>query len=113
MFGGIVGDTVFRLAGSIDVEQGRPAAVQALDIAFQQMGNVGDRTLHHIGVAVGHANQSDFLADLRLALPDLAEARHVRDLAGESRGAGLAAGIGIDLGIQYQHLDGHLRHQRP
>ena len=62
---------------------------------------------------MGHANQSDFLADLCLALPDLAKARHVRDLAGESRGAGLAAGVGIDLGIQYQHLDRHFRHQRP
>ena len=52
-----------------------------------------------------HSDQAHLLADLCLALPGLAIRRHVGDLADETRGAGLAAGVRIHLGIEHQHLD--------
>ena len=44
-------------------------------------------------------DQADLLADLLLALLRLAVLRHVGHLADEAGGAGLAAGVGVDLGV--------------
>ena len=113
VFGVVVGDAMLRLADGVNVEQGRAAAVEAVDVALQQVAQVGDAALENEAGAVGHADEAHLLADLGLALPGLAVGRHVRHLADEAGGAGLAAGVGIDLGIQDQDLDRHAGHQRP
>ena len=111
-FGGIVAHAVFRLAHRVDVEQCRAAGVEAVDVTFQQMGDIGDGALQHIGGAVRHADEAHLLSDLLLALHRLAVGRHVGHLANVAGGAGLAAGVGVDLGVEHQHLDRHAGGQR-
>ena len=113
VLGVVVGDAMLRLADGVDVEQGRAAAVEAVDVALQQVTHVGHAALEYEAGAVGHADEAHLLADLGLALPGLAVGRHVRHLADEARGAGLAAGVGIDLGVEDQDLDRHAGHQGP
>ena len=60
-----------------------------------------------------HTNQAKLLTNLRFTFPDFAEPGHIRHLPGKTRRAGLSAGIGVNLGIQYQYLDRHFRHQYP
>ena len=103
---------MFRRADGIDVEQRRAAAVEAVDIAFDQMRRAGNGALRDEGGAVRHADQTDFLADFLLAMITLAVRRHVGDLADEAGCARLTAGIGIDLGIDHQNLHRHAGHQR-
>ena len=101
----VVADAVLRLARAVEVEQRRPPRLEAADEAFDHVAGVGDRSLHDVGGAVRHADQADLLARLLFALLHLAVLGHVGDLPDEARGAGLAAGVRVDLGVDHQHLD--------
>ncbi len=103
---------MFRRADGIDVEQRRPTRIEAVDIAFDEVVGVGDGAGHHVGGAMRHADQADLLARLLLAALGHTERCHVGHLADEARGARLAAGVGIHLRVDHQHLDRHAGHER-
>ena len=108
----IIGNAVLGLAGGVAVEYGRHPAVQALDEALDHVAGLADGALQHIAGAVSDGQQAHLLAQLLLAPGRCAEARHVGYLAEIARSAGLTAGIGIDLGIEHQHLDRFARHHQ-
>ena len=60
----------------------------------------------HVDVRVERREQAELLARLVLAVVGRAEAREVGVLAGEAGRGGLAAGVGVDPGVEHEHLDG-------
>ena len=101
----VIPNAVFRLTRRVQVEHRRPSGHQALHEAFDHVVGMSDRRLQEVGRAMCHRDQAHLLAGLFLALDRLAELRHVGNLAEEARGAGLAAGVGIHLRVDDEHLD--------
>ncbi len=62
----VVADAVLDLARAVDVEEGGPPRVHPFDKALEQVRDIACRALHHVGVAVGHRDERDFLADFLL-----------------------------------------------
>ena len=104
---------MLRLTSTVEVEECGPAGLQTLDEAFNHVIWVGDGALHHVRGAVRHGDEADLLARLLLALDGLSVLRHVRHLADETRRTGLPTGVGVDLSVHHQDLDGHARRHDP
>ena len=96
---------MLRLTNRVDAEQCRTTCVYAVDVTFDQVSVIGNVSLKNEGSAVSRTNQPDFLADFGLALPGFTVGSHVGNLTDVTGGAGLAACVGINLGVEYENLE--------
>ena len=101
----VVGEAVFHRAGGVDVDEHRAPLVQPLEHAGDQVtrGRLGG--LVHVDPTVRDGEEGQLLPHLGLPVLRLPEARHIGHLAGEAGGAGLPAGVGVDLGVEHHHPD--------
>ena len=86
-------------AGRVGDDQGRAVIGLGLGHGLEHLGGIAHGDLRHVDVAVGHGHHAQVLL-----LGPLAGGRELRD--GGVRGGlgGLSAGVGVDLGVEDQHV---------
>src|SRR6185436_20813348 len=98
-------------AGGVGDDDGGTLVLVGAHDRLVEMIHVGGGGLRDEDVGVGHDDLGQFFAALGLAGDLLAVDGHLGVLAHEGGGGGLAAGVGIDLGVEDDDLDVHAAHE--
>src|SRR5476649_1530397 len=101
----VVAHAVFGLAGGKHIDNRRPRVLIGFHHGFVEMVHVGASGLGDVDIFMHHADAGELLAVFLLARNGGAVVAHLGVLALERTGGSLAAGVGINLRIEDQHLD--------